>query len=361
MSEDRLRVAFDVTPVISGRTGIARYVNQIGAAVEGCGVELRKFAIGRSSFPAPADTRHLPIPARLVERWWQSVPWPGVERLVGGANVVHATGPLLPATRCPLVITVHDVAAMRYPELHPSRHVQQQRAAVHALQRAAVILAVSRTTADDLVHLGIASERIVVAPLGLTPLPEPMPAPAGEPAAGSYLLTVGETAPRKGYGVVLEALALVDHDVDLVMAGPPADDEQRLRLLAAELGVARRLTRLGAVTDSTLSGLYRGAVALCFPSVAEGFGLPVLEAMAAGAPVLVSDIPATRELAGDAAVYVSRSSKEAWAQAIDAIVSDAGLRNRHAEAGRRRAAEFTWERTATATIDAYRLALGAAP
>jgi glycosyltransferase involved in cell wall biosynthesis len=352
----RPRVAFDVTPVISGRTGIARYVVQLGAALEGQGVGVRRFAVGRSAFAAPPGTRHLPVPARLLRPWWRVVRWPTAERVVGGADLVHATGSPPPATRLPLVVTVHDVAALRFPDLHPARHVQQQREQLAILDRASAIVTVSATTADDLAGLGIPEDRIVVAPLGLTALPDPAP-PAAAPSDGGYLLTVGETSPRKRYELLLEALSRLERGPRLVMVGPAAGDEQRLQALIAELGLANRVTRLGAVGDAELSWLYRHANALCFPSISEGFGLPVLEALAAGLPVLASDIPATRELASNVAVYPGDDA-DGWAQAIETLDLDAGMRERLGGEGRRRAAQFTWERTATATIDAYRKALG---
>jgi glycosyltransferase involved in cell wall biosynthesis len=199
----------------------------------------------------------------------------------------------------------------------------------------------------------------VVTPLGVSPLAEP--APETERPAPGYLLTVGETSPRKDYGTLLRAMSRLDRDARLVMAGPPAGDEERLRSLIATLGVTSRVTRLGAVSDSLLSGLYAGALGLCFPSVSEGFGLPVLEAMAAGVPVVARDIPVTREVAGDAALYVAGGGERAWAEAIEALLSDGRLRQSLAERGRARAAQFTWERTAAATLDAYRLALAATP
>jgi glycosyltransferase involved in cell wall biosynthesis len=350
------RVAFDVTPVISGRTGIARYAVQLGTALELQGAEVRRFAVGRGAFPPPPGTRRLPVPARLLTPWWRVTRWPAAERLVGGADVVHATGSPVPATRAPLVVTVHDVAALRYPDLHPPRHAQQQRALVATLGRAAAIITVSATTADDLVQLGIRADGIVVAPLGLTPLPDPTPPVATRPD-GEYLLTVGETSPRKRYQVVLEALSRLGSGPRLVMVGPPAGDEEHLRVLIAELGLTERVTRLGAVSDAELSWLYRHATALCFPSISEGFGLPVLEALAAGLPVIASDISATRELAAGLAIYPGSEDADDWAEAIEMLAADPGLRERIAREGVERAAEFTWERTAAATLGAYRLAL----
>jgi glycosyltransferase involved in cell wall biosynthesis len=351
-----MRAAFDASPVISGRTGIARYVTELGRALEHRGVELRRFAVGRNAYPVPERTRHIRIPARIVEAAWRTLHRPRLETLIGNVDLVHATGLLTPSTRRPLVVTVHDIAALRHPELHPERHVRQQRAQLESLGRADVVLTVSAATADDLGHAGFASDRIVVAPLGVTPLSQDSRAPEGLP--DGYLLTIGESSPRKAYGLLLGALARAGGDVPLVIAGPPAGDDQRLRALAAELRLADRVTFLGPVPDPVLAGLYHGALALCFPSVSEGFGLPVLEAMAAGVPVIASDLPVIRELAGDAILYPGGRDEAAWAEAIEALVGDPQLRRRLSEAGRSRAAMFTWDRTAEGTIRAYELALG---
>jgi glycosyltransferase involved in cell wall biosynthesis len=354
------RVAFDLTPVISGRTGIARYAAQLMAALRGCPVTLQPFAVGRSSSPVPPGTRHVRLPARVLTAWWRAVPSPAIERLAGPADLVHATGLFLPVTRLPLVVTVHDLGALRYPALHPARQLSQQRALLGALGRASAILAVSVAAADELAGFGIDRQRVVVAPLGLTPLTAPDGGSDVELPARNFLLTVGETAARKGYDVLLQALTRLKPGLELVMVGPPGADEQRLRRWAAELGVAARVHRLGVVSDDTLAALYRQAVALCFPSIAEGFGLPVLEAMAAGTPVLASDLPAVREVAGSAAAYAEGQDAEAWAKAVDALASSPETRLQMADAGRARARRFTWERTAEATLEAYRLALGSA-
>jgi glycosyltransferase involved in cell wall biosynthesis len=358
VSESRPIVAFDVTAAINGRTGIARYVTQLGVALERRGTSLRRFAIGRAGFAPPARTRWLPVPARLLRRWWRIAPWPPAELLTGAVDVVHATGLLVPPTRRPLVITVHDLAAIRHPELHPPRHRELVLEVVSMLPRAAAILAVSRATADDLLRLGADPRRVLVSPLGLTPLPPPAAPPPGAPAAGTYLLTVGETSPRKDHALVLRALAQLDPALSLVMAGPPASAEPRLRRLIDELGLASRVVRLQRVGDAELSALYAGALALCFPSVAEGFGLPLVEAMAAGVPVIASDIAVTRELTAGAALLVDGSDVRGWVEAIRTLVSDDHARRELAGAGTARAREFRWEDTAAATEEAYRLALG---
>ena len=363
MNQEHLRIAMDATPVITGQTGAARYVTALSAALEGRGLDVQRFAIGRAPIPAPSDVRRVRVPLRVVQRWWRTTSWPPAERLIGRADVVHATGLTVPPTRLPLVVTVHDIAALDRPDLHASRQVREVAAQVASLRRASVVIASSQTTADRLVARGVDRERITVVPLGLTPLPEQEAVSAdadGRLIRGPYLLAVGETSPRKGYITLLRALARRSADNPrLVIVGPAAGDELPIRDAIGELQLEDRVVRLGSVEDSMLAGLYRGALALCFPSVVEGFGLPVLEALGAGVPVIASDLPVLREVGGDAALFVPVGDDEALANAFDAV-SDGRLRTRLAAAGRDRAAVFTWERTAEGTMNVYRRALATA-
>jgi glycosyltransferase involved in cell wall biosynthesis len=144
------------------------------------------------------------------------------------------------------------------------------------------------------------------------------------------------------------------------MVGPSSGDEARIRDTIAVHGLGARVVRLGAVSDNALAGLYSGALALCFPSVAEGFGLPVLEALAAGVPVVASDIPVVREVARNAALLIPVGDEDALAEGLRAVSSDSELRERMATAGRERAASFHWDRTAEITLTAYETALSAA-
>jgi glycosyltransferase involved in cell wall biosynthesis len=350
----------DATPIVTGRTGAARYVTALSAALERRGVEVRRFAIGRAPTPAPPDVRRVRVPLRLVQRWWSIVSGPPAEWLIGPADVVHATGLTVPPTRAPLVVTVHDIAALDHPNLHPPRQVREVAAQVASLDRAAVVIASSQVTADRLVARGVDRDRITVIPLGLTVLPETDAVPTGadgRPIGSSYLLAVGETSSRKDYVTLLRALARRSAEGPLlVIVGPAGGDEPLIRRTIDELQLQGRVVRLGPVEDSVLAGLYRGATALCFPSIAEGFGLPVLEALGAGLPVIASDLPVFREVAGNAALFVPVGDDEAFANAFDAI-SERRLRTRLAAAGRERAAAFTWDRTAEATVSAYRRAL----
>jgi glycosyltransferase involved in cell wall biosynthesis len=249
---------------------------------------------------------------------------------------------------------MHDLAAVEAPGLHPRRSVTQQKARLDAVKRAEVVISNSRATAGALVRHGVDKERIVVGQLGLTPLP---------PAEGlglprPFLLAVGELSPRKGHRDLLRAFSDAQLGPTLlVLAGPDAGEGEHLKGLARALGIEQRVAMLGRVTDAVLAGLYRDAAALCFPSLAEGFGLPVLEAMAAGLPVVASDLEVLREVAGEAALLVPAGDTSTLALALTQLLEDDELRSRLAHLGRVRSARFTWEETARATVTAYRQAL----
>ena len=282
-------------------------------------METVSFAIGRATHPAPPGARHLRVPLRLVQRSWATLKWPRAETLVGGADLVHALDLVPPPSRVPVVLTVHDVTPLDHPEFHPARRTSQQRAQLDALDRVAVVLADSHATASRLVQRGLDERRVAVVHLGVTPLPPPAPLALPVP----YLLLVGAITRRKGYDVLLRAFARANlPSVRLVFAGPDDFDAGFCRPLAAKLGLGERALFLGPVDDATLAALYQGAVAVCFPSLAEGFGLPVLEALAQGSPVVASNLDAVREIAGDAALLVPAGDEDSWQDALGRIVGD---------------------------------------
>jgi glycosyltransferase involved in cell wall biosynthesis len=241
---------------------------------------------------------------------------------------------------CPAVVTIHDLSFERdAAAMSRSDRLVFKRVVPRAARRATRVIAVSERTKRDLVDLyGIPPDRITVTPHGVDPAFGP-----GEVAGGGYLLYVGAVQARKD--PLAAARAAREIGLPLVVAGPERDP-----------ALARELASLGAdlrgyVEKAELANLYRGAAALVLPSRYEGFGLPVLEAMACGTPVVASDDPALREVAGDAAVYADGDLAEAIRTAL------AG-RDRLVAAGLARAKGFSWEATALRTLDVYREALG---
>lgn len=354
-----LRVAFDATAALQGRTGIARYVDQLAAHLDGPRlVDLRRFAVGRGPHDAAPGTRHLPVPLRLVARSWALGGPPAVERLTGAVDVVHATGLVVPRARAPIVLTVYDTAPLDRPELHPLRTVSQFRQLVRDLPRVAAVLAISSAVAADVVRLGADPRRVAVVHLGRTDLPPPRPAAVEPP----FVLAVGEQVPRKDHATLLRAFARTGRrDVTLALAGRPAEATPALRSLAVELGVEDRVRFLGAVDDAELAWLYRHALAFCHPSVEEGFGMPIVEAMAAGLPVVASDIPTTTEVAGDAALLHPVGNAAACAEQLARVLDDPSTRRDLRARGHEQAAQFTWESTAKATLAVYERAAASRP
>jgi glycosyltransferase involved in cell wall biosynthesis len=347
-------VAFDVTPSIVGTSGIARYVNELGRALDARGVELQRFAVGRALRPVPPGTHHLRVPLRVVRRAWWLAGRPRAETIAKGGDVVHATAIVVPATRRPFVSTVYDLAPLDHPELHTRHAIDELRAQIARLRHGGLALAISDATAARLESHGVEAGRIVVTRLGAPALPAPTPASETLPTGGPFVLAVGELRPRKALDVLLDSIVRPALDgMRVVLAGPSGAAEPSLRAQIGRLGIGDRVTFAGAVDDVTLAGLYRDATALCFPSVAEGFGLPVLEAMAAGTPVVATDLDVVREVAGDAALLVPPRDVEALSVALALVATDAEVRSRLVRDGRARAAMFTWAATADATIAAY--------
>lgn len=351
----RLRVAIDVTPELIGTTGVARYSRELRHALDRrTDCEMIPFAFGRRSQSVPPGVRHVPVPLRLIHPIWRTFNAPRAERITGPVDVVHSLDLVPPPTRRPLVITVHDLLTSQLPGLHPSRSQRMQRLQLAALDRAAAVLAVSRSTADALLDRGIDEARIHVTPNGLSGFPPPVDPPL---PSGPFILVVGSLEPRKGHELLLRAVAHGGlEDVRLVFAGPEVGRAEEIRSLAADLGVADQLVVLGPVDDSLLAGLFRDSTVFCLPSYGEGFGLPVLEAMSFGTPVVASDLPALREVAGNAALFVAPGDSDSLADGLRRVLRDEPLRERLGRQGRERSALFTWDATAQATVTAYHVA-----
>ena len=255
-----------------------------------------------------------------------------------------------PAYRGPAVVTVHDLSFEYAPELMSRRDRFMFRTFVpRSARRADRVLAVSERTKRDLVeHYGIDEEKVVVTPNGVDPIFRPNGAAPDRPP---YALFVGGIQPRKDPLTAVQALARVDGDLRLVLVGDEKRGGDALRSTVRRLGLEQRVELAGYVPHEGLASLYRGAACLVFPSRYEGFGLPVLEAMASGTPVVATTAGAVPEVAGDAAVLVEPGDPEALADGIRRALED---RERLAAAGLERARRFTWSETARRTLAVYR-------
>ncbi len=321
------------------RTGDETYVENLLRLLPALGgEELRFAALTRRPDLVPEGVEPVEVPARFQElRMAWSVP--RILRRLRPA-LAHFQHALPLRCSCPAVVTVHDLSFEREPAAMGWRDRRVFKAVVPRAARAARrVIAVSERTKRDLVELyGIAAERIAVVPHGV----DPAFAPGGN-GSGSYLLFVGAIQRRKD--PLAAAAAAAELGLPLVVAGPAREPE-----------LARELERRGAdlrgyVEKPELAELYRGAACLVLPSRYEGFGLPVLEAMACGTPVVAHSDPALREVAGDAALY---AGPDGLAEAIRRALAE---RERLVTAGLERARLFSWDETARRTLDVYREAL----
>jgi glycosyltransferase involved in cell wall biosynthesis len=266
------------------------------------------------------------------------------------------------------VVTLHDLAFLLYPATHTAASREYYAATGESVRRAERVIAVSQRTASDAVRLlGVDPSRIRVvheaAAPGFAPRPrDVLPALAkrlGFDAERAYVLFVGTLEPRKNLPLLLEAFALLRRslDVQLLIVGARGWLDEPIFAAHARSGVGDAARFVGSLGEEDLAVLYSHAGVFVLPSLYEGFGLPVLEAMACGAPVVSSNAGPLTEVAGEAAILLKPEEPAAWASALLDVLTNASLSGQLRARGFTRAAEFSWERTARATREVYREAL----
>jgi len=355
---ERMRVLLDGTPLLGHRTGIGRYTAALAeelASTPELDVRVVAYTIRgwrglRSVLPHGVLARGLPVPARLLRKSWLKSSFPPAELYAGLADVVHGTNFVLPpALWSAGVMTVHDLDFLdSVAELPPSDRELPELVRKCAA-RADIVCTPTHAVADVVSErLSVPADRIAVTPLGVDPAwfaarppGEPLRRRLGLPE--SYLLFVGGNGPRKGLPTLLDAHALAPTLPPLVLVGP------------GHFAVSERIRNVGYLSDVDLRSVVAGASVLVLPSRNEGFGLPVLEALACNVPVVCSDVPALREVAGGQAHLVPVADAAALAAALTDALDDPPSSDVLA-ARRAHAARFTWRGCAEATVAAYRRA-----
>jgi glycosyltransferase involved in cell wall biosynthesis len=302
--------------------------------------------------------RQLPLPRNVLYETWHApvFRWPRVERATGPVDLVHATAVAFPAARAPVVVTIHDLAFLHDRQL-ATRHGHRffRRGLELARRHARLVMCPSEATMDECVAAGIERDRLRLVPWGVAPSTvteqDVRRVLARYELDRTYVLFAGTVEPRKNLPRLLDAFARVPTDVDLVLAGPSGWNESIDAQLAA---LGSRVRPLGFVGRVDLDALLAGASVFCYPSVREGFGLPVLEAMAQGTPVVTSAGTSTAEVAGDTGRLVDPLDVDAIAGAIHGLLADPDEAARLGAAGRERAKTFTWEHSADLVAAVYR-------
>ena len=358
-----MRVGIDGRAFTSPAAGVRRYVHQLVPALLALGEPLELVALGGES--PPRGVVHIPEPPHPpTNLGWTLVGLPAAAKRAG-VDLIHApayTAPFL--SRMPIALTIHDVSYERHPEWYPYRRDWLRRSFYRRSAKAAAqILTDSTFSASEIVAAyGIPPERITVAPLGTSgfaPADPNVPVDLPGGVTTPFLLHVGDLHERRNLPMLVDAVLEARRHfgssaaVSLVLAGVDRGVGEGLCAVAAEAGMPDAVVRLGVVEDARLQTLYRAATALVYPSLYEGFGLPVLEAMASGTPVIASNAASIPEVLGEAGILLTPQDVSAWTQAILRIMNDESLRSTLRAAGVARAAMFTWERTARLTWDAY--------
>jgi len=368
-----MTIYIDVSCAVHAKAGLKRYaeslVRELGPLL---GERLRLFqnSLGRRG-PLPGWEGHPAAGVRWGYRPWRLAVWLRhlarwpMDRMLPGGTLFHATEHLLlPLKYIPTVLTVHDLIFERFPQYHKILNFRYLRATMPLYcKKATAIIAVSQVTKDDLQSFyGIDPAKITVIPEAAAPhfLPqasgrvEAVRRRYGLPAR--YILSVGTIEPRKNLTRLVDACGplLAQDLVDaLVVVGSKGWLYEGFFRYLEELPWRDKVIMPGYVADSDLSAVYGGALLTVQPSLFEGFGLPVLEAMASGCPVCASEVSSLPQVGGDAARYFDPEDVEGMRAALREVLLDAGLRQTMRERGLARASLFSWRRAAERTLDLY--------
>jgi glycosyltransferase involved in cell wall biosynthesis len=369
-----MRVAIGVEQLLSpvpGGTG--RYTAELAAGLvrtRDAGDEVTTWSAWHRDLAAAevagiGRPRRLPLPRRALAQAWQYGLGPCPRR----ADIVHAPTLLAPPRRDQetraVVVTIHDAVPWTHPQTLTPRGVRWHKAmAERAVATGAVITTPTQVVADDLLaHLpGLSANRVTVLGAGVAPVLRREPAPSvveeivsrlGLPE--TFVLSLATLEPRKGLDVAIEAYQLLGADAPpLVIAGQPGWGGVEPDALAREHGVLDKVHVLGRLSDLDLAVVLRRAIVLIMPSRAEGFGLPVAEALAVGTPVICSDLPALAEVAAGAAVLVPPGEPAALADALTELLGNDAERTRLIKVGLARSSAFDWDAVATRAWQLYR-------
>lgn len=356
----RVRVAIDAVPLLDTRTGVGRFVDETTSrlavdptlALVAYGWPLGGKDAMRAALPAGIATGRLPMAGPPLRAAWRRMSAPPIEMWTGRVDVVHGPNFVVPpAWRARELVTVHDLTVLRHPELCTDDTLEFPSLLRRALRRGAWVHTVSHFVRDEVIDLlGVPPDRVVVIPNGVTAAP-PGDSARGRTLAQSerYILAIGTIEPRKDFPRLVDAfdrLAADQPDVKLVVAGPEGWGADEFRRAVRRAEHRDRVIRLGWVTDADRNALLRGAAVFAYPSLYEGFGLPPLEAMSAGVPVVTTRAGGITEVVGDAAELVPPGDTDALATGLARVLADDGRADDLRARGTANLARFSWDRTA---------------
>ncbi len=369
-------IAIDYTPAYEQGGGIGRYVRELIAAlahIDASSYQYRLFVAGAKRSPLPKIPGHQfewkttsLTPVWLARLWGRArLPFP-VELFTGRVDLYHATDFVLPPTQSKTrtVLTVHDLSFLRVPEAaSPGLRQYLETVVPRSVQRANYVLADSEATKQDLISFYKTDPaKIEVLYSGVDSRFRPITDQAsmervrkhyGIPAQ-PYVLSVGTVQPRKNYPRLIEAVSrLKESDLCVVIVGGKGWLEDPIYESIRQFGMESRVIFAGFAADEDLPAIYSGSVCMALPSLYEGFGLPVLEAMACGVPVVTSNLSSLPEVAGDAGILVTPTDLGEIVDAIERVISDSTLRENMIAKGLQQAQKFSWQTGAQQLNEVY--------
>jgi glycosyltransferase involved in cell wall biosynthesis len=361
-----LRVAVDATSLLGPRTGVGVFTAELLAHLPRDVVAPVAYATtwrGRgglaAAVPPGVEVAGRPQAARPLRALWRRFDQPPIEWWTGPVDVVHGPNYVVPPTRrAAPVMTIHDLTFHHHPEMSTADTLQYPDLIRRALRRGAWVHTESRFVADEILEVYRPDpDRVVVVPLGVTAATGADPARGREVAgAEQYVLALGTVEPRKDLPLLVgafEQLAAERAELRLVIAGPDGWGAGELAGRLARSPHAGRVVRLGWVDDADRAALLCGAAVLAYPSRYEGFGLPPLEAMSAGTPVVATAVGSLPEVVGDGAVLVPPGDADALAGAIGGLLDDDSVREALTARGREQAARYSWQACAEGLAALY--------
>lgn len=375
-------IGLDGIPLTELKTGVGHYTFELARALARLATQ-NEFELaypsiyppidltpneGSSSLPTNLKTARVNV-GPLGRHWWSI----GLPRYIRqrGIELFHGTNYDIPLRRrCPTVLTIHDLSLLTHPETHEKPRVRRARRRLRLMahESTAIITPTESVRREVCVHLGVNPEKVVAVPEAFRDCFRPVPYASTEEVrrrfgiTGKFLLTVGTIEPRKNMGALVRAFANVMRrdphpELQLVIAGSKGWLTSQFFSEVEQSGVADRIVFTGYLFDDDLRALYSSCLLFIYPSIYEGFGLPPLEAMACGAPVIVSRIPTLVETTQGAAGYFDPASDDDLTRAVVDLMTDDKARQSIADAGLKQAAKFSWEQTAQMTLSVYEEAL----
>lgn len=372
-----MHITIDYTPAVRQAAGIGRYTRELVAALAKLDLhnEYTLFCAGENlssgDWPENFQVRASNVPARWLTAGWHRLGLPlAAETFAGACDLFHSPDFTLPPLKTARgVVTVHDLSFLRFPQhADPGLRAFLTKTVPRSVARASRVLADSESTKADLVELlGVEPEKISVVPAGVDARFRPVRDTLKLAQVRQryrlpewFILFVGTLEPRKNLARLITAYAQMRRHTglphELVIAGKPGWLYQDIYEQVTKEGLSENVHFIGFVADDDLPALYTLADLLAFPSLYEGFGLPPLEAMACGTPVVASNRSSLPEAIGSAGLLVDPEDINALADALARVLGDASLRVRLADLGRAQAARFTWQSSAERLLEAYRLA-----